>query len=36
MTTDWSKKTGHDVKLFTAPNSTTDILALIRQLIAAK
>jgi len=36
MTTDWSKKTGHDVKLFTAPNSTTDILALIRQLFAAK
>ena len=36
MTTDWTKKTGHEVKLFTAPNSTTDILALIRQLFAAK
>lgn len=36
MTTDWSKKSGHEVKLFTAPNSTTDILALIRQLFAAK
>ena len=36
MTADWSKKTGHEVKLFTIPNSTTDILALFRQLFAAK
>lgn len=36
MTSDWSKKTGHEVKLFTIPNSTTDILALFRQLFAAK
>ncbi len=36
MTSEWSKKTGHEVKLFTIPNSTTDILALFRQLFAAK
>jgi trehalose/maltose transport system substrate-binding protein len=33
---EWAKKTGHTVKLFTAPQSTTDILALYRQLFAAK
>lgn len=32
----WSKKTGHTVKLFTVPNSTTDILSLFRQMFAAK
>ncbi|MEK8028308.1 MAG: hypothetical protein RLY78_2480 [Pseudomonadota bacterium] len=32
----WSKKTGHTVKLFTPPQSTTDILALFRQMFAAK
>ena len=32
----WSQKTGHTVKLFTIPNSTTDILALFRQMFAAK
>lgn len=36
MTAEWSKKTGHEVKLFTAPSSTTDILALFRQLFAAR
>jgi trehalose/maltose transport system substrate-binding protein len=35
-TSEWSKKTGHEVKLFTIPNSTTDILALFRQMFAAK
>jgi trehalose/maltose transport system substrate-binding protein len=35
-TDEWAKKTGHTVKLFTAPQSTTDILALYRQLFAAK
>lgn len=35
-TDDWAKKTGNTVKLFTAPNSTTDILALFRQMFAAK
>jgi trehalose/maltose transport system substrate-binding protein len=35
-TAEWSKKTGHEVKLFTIPNSTTDILALFRQMFAAK
>lgn len=35
-TEEWSKKTGHTVKLFTIPNSTTDILALFRQMFAAK
>ena len=33
---DWSKQTGHTVKLFTAPQSTTDQLALLRQMFAAK
>ena len=32
----WAKKTGNTVKLFTIPNSTTDILALFRQMFAAK
>lgn len=32
----WAKKTGHTVKLFTIPNSTTDILALFRQMFAAQ
>jgi trehalose/maltose transport system substrate-binding protein len=36
LTSEWSKKTGHEVKLFTVPNSTTDILALFRQMFAAK
>lgn len=35
-TEEWAKKTGHQVKLFTIPNSTTDILALFRQMFAAK
>ncbi|WP_439114896.1 ABC transporter substrate-binding protein [Hydrogenophaga sp.] len=35
-TSEWAKKTGHEVKLFTIPNSTTDILALFRQMFAAK
>lgn len=35
-TAEWAKKTGHEVKLFTIPNSTTDILALFRQMFAAK
>ena len=36
-TTDaWAKKTGNTVKLFTIPNSTTDILALFRQMFAAQ
>ena len=35
-TEEWSKKTGHEVKLFTILNSTTDILALFRQMFAAK
>ncbi|PXW96684.1 carbohydrate ABC transporter substrate-binding protein (CUT1 family) [Sphaerotilus hippei] len=35
-TEEWSKKTGHTVKLFTIPNSTTDILALFRQMFAAQ
>ncbi len=35
-TDEWAKKTGNTVKLFTAPNSTTDILALFRQMFAAK
>jgi trehalose/maltose transport system substrate-binding protein len=35
-TSAWAKKTGNEVKLFTAPNSTTDILALFRQMFAAK
>lgn len=35
-TDEWAKKTGHTVKLFTAPASTTDILGLFRQMFAAK
>ena len=35
-TDEWAKKTGHTVKLFTQPQSTTDILALFRQMFAAK
>lgn len=35
-TSEWAKKTGNEVKLFTIPNSTTDILALFRQMFAAK
>ena len=35
-TEEWARKTGHQVKLFTIPNSTTDILALFRQMFAAK
>ena len=35
-TEDWAKKTGNTVKLFTPPQSTTDILALFRQRFAAK
>ena len=35
-TAEWAKKTGHEVKMFTIPNSTTDILALFRQMFAAK
>lgn len=35
-TEEWAKKTGHTVKLFTPPQSTTDILALFRQMFAAK
>jgi trehalose/maltose transport system substrate-binding protein len=33
---DWGKKSGHTVKLYTAPASTTDNLALLRQQFAAK
>ena len=36
FTSEWARKTGHEVKLFTIPNSTTDILALFRQMFAAK
>ena len=35
-TEDWAKKTGNTVKLFTPPQSTTDILALFRKMFAAK
>lgn len=35
-TSEWAAKTGNQVKLFTAPTSTTDILALYRQMFAAK
>jgi trehalose/maltose transport system substrate-binding protein len=35
-TDEWAKKTGNTVKLFTQPQSTTDILALFRQMFAAK
>ena len=34
-TAEWAQKTGNEVKLFTIPNSTTDILALFRQMFAA-
>lgn len=34
-TDEWAKKTGHTVKLFTSPSSTTDILGLFRQMFAA-
>ena len=33
---DWAKKSGNTVKLFSQPSSTTDSLALYRQLFAAK
>jgi len=33
---DWAKKTGNTIKLFSQPSSTTDSLALYRQLFAAK
>ena len=36
FTSEWAAKTGNEVKLFTIPNSTTDILALFRQMFAAK
>lgn len=36
MTDEWAVKTGNTVKLFTTPNSTTDILALFRQQFGAK
>jgi trehalose/maltose transport system substrate-binding protein len=32
----WAAKTGHTVKIFTLPASSTDILALFRQMFAAK
>jgi trehalose/maltose transport system substrate-binding protein len=32
----WAKKSGHQVKLFTTPSSTSDDLALLRQMFAAK
>jgi trehalose/maltose transport system substrate-binding protein len=35
-TVEWAAKTGNVVKLFTVPNSTTDILPLFRQMFAAK
>lgn len=35
LTDQWSQKTGNKVKLFTAPNSSTDILALFRQQFGA-
>mgnify|MGYP000036928065 CR=1 FL=1 len=35
-TEEWARKTGNTVKMFTIPNSTTDILALFRQMCAAK
>ena len=34
--TEWGKKNGHEVKLYTPPASTTDNLALLRQQFAAK
>src|SRR5690349_14890090 len=33
---EWAKKSGNSVKLFSQPSSTTDSLALYRQLFAAK
>ncbi|MEO5695599.1 MAG: ABC transporter substrate-binding protein [Burkholderiaceae bacterium] len=33
---DWGKKNGHTIKLYTAPTSTTDNLALLRQQFAAE
>jgi trehalose/maltose transport system substrate-binding protein len=33
---DWAKKSGNTIKLFSQPSSTTDSLALYRQLFAAK
>lgn len=36
LTDQWSARTGNTVKLFTAPNSTTDILALFRQQFGAQ
>lgn len=35
-TDEWARKTGHTVRLFTAPQSSTDILVLYRQLFAAQ
>ncbi|MCK6425733.1 MAG: ABC transporter substrate-binding protein [Burkholderiaceae bacterium] len=35
-TEEWAKKTGHTVKLFTLPQSTTDLLGLYRQMFAAR
>lgn len=32
----WATRTGHTVRLFTPPQSTTDILALFRQMLAAR
>ena len=32
----WAAKTGHTVKIFTMPSSSTDILSLFRQMFAAK
>lgn len=33
---DWGRKNGHEVKLYSAPTSSTDQLALLRQQFAAK
>jgi trehalose/maltose transport system substrate-binding protein len=35
-TAEWAQKNGHEVKLFTLPQSTTDLLGLYRQMFAAK
>ncbi len=35
-TAQWAAKTGHTVKIFTLPNSSTDMLALFRQMFAAR
>lgn len=32
----WAKKTGHSVKFFAQPNSASDVLALLRQVLGAK